>query len=88
MDDGVKCNISLLMQHQFTEAIAPCPQNLLWSGKKTPIDKGNTVTLSYFELNEVLYTANSKELKDNLENMEIRMAEFNVRLTYRKDESS
>lgn len=41
--------------------------------KKNPIDKRNTVNLSYFDLNEALYTAYSKELLDNLENMEIRM---------------
>lgn len=33
MDYGIKCNISLLMQHCFTEAIVYCPQNLLWYEK-------------------------------------------------------
>lgn len=39
--------------------------------KNPHINKGNTVNLNYFELSEALYTANSKELLDKLENMEI-----------------
>lgn len=41
--------------------------------KTHPIDKGNTVNLSYFELNEASYTANSNKLTDNLDHMEISM---------------